>query len=132
MSALPLGNVRLTALGNAANPLTNPKCSAAAGLTCVPIRVDVPALDEDPTAASAAVTAGAAKSSSAAGAPSSWHQLWGAGPYQDVLPNAAAGSFLLGEGVAAELAAFGLSGCCKLLPALMGTSRATLLQCVRV
>ncbi len=63
----------------------------------MPIKVDVPELDEDPTAATAAAAGGAVKGSSAASAPSSWHQLWGAGAYQNVLPNAAAGSFLLGE-----------------------------------
>lgn len=61
----------------------------------MPIRVEVPALDDDPAAAAAAT--GAPVGVSTATVPSSWHQLWGAGAYQDALPNAAAGSFLLGR-----------------------------------
>jgi hypothetical protein len=72
--------------------------TTAAGVTCAPIRVEVPQLDDNQAAAAAAASGGIQGSTAAAAAaPSSWHQLWGAGAYQDVMPNAAAGSFLLGE-----------------------------------
>jgi hypothetical protein len=74
------------------------------GVTCAPIKVKVPQLDEDHAAAAAASASsgsssskGSSSAAAGGGGPSSWHQLWGAGAYQDVLPNAAAGSFLLGE-----------------------------------
>lgn len=72
--------------------------AAVAGVSCVPIKVEVPDLDDERAAAASAGCGKAlSSSSSTAGAASSWHQLWGAGPFQDMLPNAAAGSFLLGE-----------------------------------
>jgi hypothetical protein len=65
----------------------------------VPVKVEVPDLDDDRAAAAlggGGKAISSSSSSSTAGAASSWHQLWGAGPFQDMLPNAAAGSFLLG------------------------------------
>jgi hypothetical protein len=69
-------------------------------VSCAPIKVDVPQLDDDSAAAARGINgkAAAAAAAGAGGGPTSWHQLWGAGAYEGVLPNAAAGSFLLGEG----------------------------------
>lgn len=75
----------------------HPTFSVRSGVTCSPIRVEVPQLDEDHAAAAAASAGITGSTAAGAAAPSSWHQLWGAGAYQDVMPNAAAGSFLLGK-----------------------------------
>jgi hypothetical protein len=71
---------------------------APAGLALVPLAVEAPELDAEAVTAAAGSGGKGGGSKALAGAGGGgWQSLWGGDATQEVLTNAAAGSFLLGE-----------------------------------